>query len=118
MSKSRLALLALLLALLAPSLAAQAPTPAPGTAPAIRWSPPAEAWQRLAPSAPPVVAAAVDPINETVTSMAQRRGSRPPGVALMIVGGAGILTGLLVDEDIITIAGAGVAGVGLYLYLR
>jgi hypothetical protein len=46
------------------------------------------------------------------------RGGKKEAVALMIVGGAGILTGLLVDEDIITIAGAGVAGVGLYPYLR
>lgn len=39
-------------------------------------------------------------------------------VALMIAGAAGIVTGLLVDEDIITIAGAAAAGVGLYLYIR
>ena len=39
-------------------------------------------------------------------------------VALMIVGAAGIITGLAVDEDIITIAGAAAAGIGLYLYLR
>jgi hypothetical protein len=36
----------------------------------------------------------------------------------MIVGGAGILAGLLLDESIVTVAGAGVAGVGLYFYLR
>jgi hypothetical protein len=36
----------------------------------------------------------------------------------MIVGGAGILTGLLVDEGLITIAGAAVGGYGLYLYLQ
>jgi hypothetical protein len=36
----------------------------------------------------------------------------------MLVGGAGIITGLLVDESLITIAGAGVAGLGLYFYLR
>lgn len=46
------------------------------------------------------------------------RGGRRQGTVLMIVGGAGILAGLLLDEDIITIAGAGVAGVGLYFYLR
>ena len=45
-------------------------------------------------------------------------GSRSQGVTLMIVGGAGILTGLLVDESAITIVGAAVAGVGLYLYLK
>jgi hypothetical protein len=36
----------------------------------------------------------------------------------MIVGGAGIVTGLLVDESLVTIAGAAVGGYGLYLYLR
>ncbi len=42
---------------------------------------------------------------------------RQKGTVLMIVGGAGILTGLLVDEEIVTIAGAGVGGFGLYLFL-
>jgi len=42
---------------------------------------------------------------------------RRKGEVLMIVGGAGILTGLLVDEEIVTIAGAGVGGFGLYLFL-
>jgi hypothetical protein len=46
------------------------------------------------------------------------RGNRREGEILMIVGAAGIVTGLLVDEDLITIAGAGVAGFGLYLYLE
>ena|SRR5918996_4776682 len=46
------------------------------------------------------------------------RGGRRQGEILMIVGGAGIVTGLLVDESLITIAGAAVGGYGLYLYLR
>ena len=41
-----------------------------------------------------------------------------PGVALMLVGAAGMITGLLIDESVITIAGAGAGLVGLYLYLR
>jgi hypothetical protein len=45
-------------------------------------------------------------------------GKRRQGEILMIVGAAGIVTGLLVDEDLITIAGAGVGGFGLYLYLQ
>ena len=44
--------------------------------------------------------------------------SRREGTVLMIVGAAGLITGLIIDEDIVTIAGAGVAGVGLYLFLR
>jgi hypothetical protein len=46
------------------------------------------------------------------------RGNRRQGEILMIVGAAGIVTGLLADEDLITIAGAGVGGFGLYLYLE
>jgi len=43
---------------------------------------------------------------------------RGPGVALMIVGAAGVITGLLIEESLITILGAGTGLVGLYLYLR
>jgi len=43
---------------------------------------------------------------------------RKPGVALMIVGGAGIVVGSLIDSGLITVAGAGVGLFGLYLYLR
>jgi hypothetical protein len=46
------------------------------------------------------------------------RGDRRQGEILMIVGAAGIVTGLLVDEDLVTIAGAAVGGFGLYLYLQ
>ncbi len=52
-----------------------------------------------------------------VLPMLQSRGDKRKGEILMIVGAAGILTGLLVDEDVVTIAGAGVGGFGLYLYL-
>ncbi|MDX2123185.1 MAG: hypothetical protein SF070_19260 [Gemmatimonadota bacterium] len=47
-----------------------------------------------------------------------QHGTRSEGVALMIVGLAGIVTGLVVDEPFITIIGAGVGGLGLYFYLR
>jgi len=51
--------------------------------------------------------------------MTQRaRGNRRQGEILMIVGAAGIVTGLVVDEDVITIAGAAVGGFGLYQYLQ
>ena len=46
------------------------------------------------------------------------RAGRRDGEVLMIVGGAVILTGLLADEGLITIAGAAIGGYGLYLYLR
>ena len=48
----------------------------------------------------------------------QTRGDKRQGEILMIVGAAGIVTGLLVDEGLVTIAGAAVGGFGLYLYLR
>ena len=48
----------------------------------------------------------------------QSRGDKRQGEILMIVGAAGIVTGLLVDEDLVTIAGAAVGGFGLYLYLK
>jgi hypothetical protein len=48
----------------------------------------------------------------------QARASKREGEILMIVGAAGIVTGLLTDEDLITIAGAVVGGVGLYFYLQ
>ncbi|MGH7510414.1 MAG: hypothetical protein ACREMZ_13215 [Gemmatimonadales bacterium] len=47
-----------------------------------------------------------------------RRPSQRQGEILMIVGGAVILTGLLVDEGLIAIAGAAIGGYGLYVYLR
>jgi len=64
----------------------------------------------------PVPAGLVAPAGERMTQ--ERRGDRRQGEILMIVGAAGIVTGLLVDEDLVTIAGAAVGGFGLYLYLQ
>lgn len=50
--------------------------------------------------------------------VAVRRADRHTGVTLMVVGLAGVLTGLLVDESAITVAGAVVGGVGLFMYLH
>lgn len=47
-----------------------------------------------------------------------KHGTRKEGIALMIVGAAGIVTGLLIDESVVTVLGAVAGGVGLYLYLR
>ena len=68
---------------------------------------------RLTPGQP---AGLVAPAGERL--LQGSRGNRRQGEILMIVGAAGIVTGLLVDEDLVTIAGAGVAGFGLYLYLQ
>lgn len=45
-------------------------------------------------------------------------GTRREGVALMIVGAAGIVMGLIIGELVGTILSAGVAGLGVYLYSR
>jgi hypothetical protein len=68
---------------------------------------------RLTPSQP---AGLVAPAGERL--LQGSRGNRRQGEILMIVGAAGIVTGLLVDEDLVTIAGAAVGGFGLYLYLE
>ncbi len=74
----------------------------------------AAAVLELPPSLPVVATDAQFPGAQAV----QARAGRRDGEILMIVGGAAILTGLLVDESLITIAGAAVGGYGLYLYLR
>jgi hypothetical protein len=47
-----------------------------------------------------------------------QNGSRRQGVALMIVGVAGMITGLIIDESTLTLISAVVGGVGLYFYVR
>lgn len=47
-----------------------------------------------------------------------QHGTRKEGMALIIVGVAGIVTGLVIDEPVVSILAAGVGGLGLYLYLR
>ena len=66
------------------------------------------------PASPPL--GLVAPAGERMTQGS--RGNRRQGEILMIVGAAGIVTGLLVDEDVVTIAGAVVGGFGLYQYLQ
>ncbi len=88
----------------------------------------ARAQAPLAPTGPQLLAMAAlrigpsahaaDPARLAPTVDLPRRGARRTGAVLMIVGGAGIVTGLLVDEAIVTVAGAGVGGYGLYLYLK
>jgi len=56
------------------------------------------------------------PFGMPVTVKSRR--DKRQGEILMIVGAAGILTGILVDESLVTVAGAAVGGVGLYMYLR
>lgn len=84
---------------------------------AVPW---AVSTNRLGVSTEPIAAVDAAAITSALGSsvLPQARRRRAPGVALMLVGAAGLLTGLIVDESAITIAGAAVAGIGLYLYLR
>ena len=68
-----------------------------------------------APSAP--AAAAAELLGEARTPTVARA-ARGQSSTLMIVGGAAIVTGLLLDEGVITLVGACVWLSGLYLYLR
>ena len=53
-----------------------------------------------------------------MVNVAPEHGTRHEGWVLMIVGLAGIVTGLVVDEPVVTLLGAVAGGVGLYFYLR
>lgn len=55
---------------------------------------------------------------ESIGKAMMVRRSRTESTTLMIVGGAGILTGILIDEGLISFAGAAVGLYGLYLHLR
>lgn len=96
---------------IAPSFAASAPvaTPAPATAPA---------------SVGPTVDAAsvaVRHVASTETAAAPRRGGYGQPIALMVVGGAAVLVGLIIGGGAgaaIAIGGAVAGLIGLYQYLQ
>lgn len=78
-------------------------------------------------SLPTIMAMAADstvdfrPARVEVAPVVRRRQGVDRPTVLMIVGGALIVTGLLVDDEASTIlylAGAGIGGWGLYLYLQ
>ena len=61
------------------------------------------------------------PARQEMAPVVQGGGGFSRPLALLIVGGALIVTGLLVDGDaspILYLAGAGIGGYGLYLYLQ
>ena len=76
-----------------------------------------ESLERLAPTPVPLMMHAPAPLALGSVAPATHHGKKE-GVVLMLVGAGGLVTGLIVDESVITIAGAGVGGFGLYLYLR
>jgi hypothetical protein len=52
------------------------------------------------------------------TVYVQQRRSRNGALAMLVAGGAAMLVGLAANQDVLTVVGAGVTGIGLYLYLR
>jgi hypothetical protein len=113
----RLAMTAVLLgvaAFLPAAAAAQAPD-GPARI-AVTSAPPA--WMAGAPATAVAVPDAETREVAPEALVAVRRADRHTGVTLMIVGLAGVLTGLIVDESAITVAGAIVGGVGLFMYLH
>jgi hypothetical protein len=113
----RLAMTAMLLgaaAILPQAAAAQAPD-GPGRI-AVTSAPPA--WVAGTPAAAVAAPEAETRAVAPEALVAVRRADRHTGVTLMIVGLAGVLTGLIVDESAITVAGAVVGGVGLFMYLH
>lgn len=115
MSAPRIILSSLALAVvLAGGLSAQAiaPTPPKVAAPFVVAPMPT----RLA--VPSASAAVAEELVRDVRLPAAARAGRGQSSTLMIVGGAAIVTGLLLDEGVITFVGAGVWLYGLYLYLR
>ena len=61
------------------------------------------------------------PARQEIAPVVRRKQAFDRPTVLMIVGGALIVTGLLVDDNASTIlylAGAGIGGYGLYLYLQ
>ncbi len=76
-----------------------------------------EATARLQASAPAELAAEAVPTPNEAALVASS-GDSHTGEVLMIVGAAGLITGLIIDEDGLTVAGAIVGLVGLYMYLK
>ena len=75
-----------------------------------------QATAALRPATTPT-AAATDSAANLATVAVAPAGKRT-GTALMIAGAAALVTGLIIDEDAVTVIGAIAAGVGLFLYLR
>jgi hypothetical protein len=122
MSGTRRLLLVLALAgtsagILQAQAVASEPASAPPAATAAAGSSQMEAAARLNASAPAEVTAAVPAVpNEAAVVVADS--DSHTGEVLMIVGAAGLVTGLIIEEDGLTVAGAVVGLVGLFMYLK
>jgi hypothetical protein len=76
-----------------------------------------EAAARLQAGAPAELTADVQ-LAPTEAAVLVSDGDTHTGEVLMIVGAAGLVTGLIIEEDGLTVAGAIVGLVGLFMYLK
>ena len=110
------------LTLVAAPLRAQEPAPSATSATTIVSPAPAAAPVASGPTLDAGSVAVRRPVTESLTmAPVAAGGSHSQGTTLMIVGGAAILTGLVVGTDAghaISVAGAVVGLYGLYLYLQ
>ena len=118
---TRPVLIVALVLLMASSVAsAQSVTsPARSSAVPVAWTPSPTALLHISPVEPArnnALPSLAPSATMAVTKVGH--GGRREAVALMVVGAAGVATGMIADENILIIAGAGVGGFGLYLYLR
>lgn len=110
------------LLLLVLPVAAQNPASTPETANAVQSSAnPFAVTESSARLSLPIEVVADQPSPRSVAAIGKAMlapRARTEAATLMIVGGAGVLTGILIDEGLISFLGAGVGLYGLYLYLR
>jgi uncharacterized membrane protein len=98
---------------------APAPDPEPEASPPAPMPTPIPVGSgRVGISATPAPARSAKPQNTDPTSSFDSGEHHSPGVVWMIVGGAALLVGILIDQPVITIAGALVGLYGLYLAVR
>lgn len=103
----------LIAAVLVPARAV-AQSPAPEGRVAIQpWVAQRQASARLHPQAVASAERAGPVVGASLTQAPRRK-----GLPLMLVGAAGVIVGLIIDEPVVTIVSAGVWGIGLYLYTR
>jgi hypothetical protein len=88
------------------------------TAPAAHTLAPTPATARFAApiDVAPILSAEVSA--DATGQLETMRRARGEGTTLMIVGAAGIVTGAVIDEGLVSLVGAFVGLYGLYLYLR
>jgi hypothetical protein len=127
MAKLTLAVASLLaLSFVATSVEAQAPLPSPFEQPvsvSLASAPAPTTADVTVATGPSMQAASLSPrysSDQSLNANAMRRPSRGSGVGLMILGGAALITGLIIGDNagtVIAVGGALIGLYGLYVYL-